>query len=303
MRIFRTVWIASSLVLLATCTGDSDTAAPSTSSPAKGAIDPTISATDSNGLEGVASLFNYFYLGGMSPSELNLQIRQYIAECMTARGWTYVVLRPDELGDFQEPLSMAALKQYRTQYGYGYAPMHPAQSIDSSNDPNEAYFRSLSAGAQQTYGADLGNADGTSGCSAEAESQINRDVPFMAGSIDDVAREFADQLTADPRYLAALANWSSCVETRGYIATSPDILRSNVSAAFEEAVLSGRISPSDASPERSALAGDEIRAATSDFDCDVEYLHSVRIEIEQEIIQGFVEAGRLPTTWLVPPDV
>lgn len=142
------------------------------------------------------------------------------------------------------------------------------------------------------YGTGLAEAEGTAGgCAAVGRAALDQALAALAALPYSIEQLEADAL-AHPAYVAALAEWSACMNGRGFPATSPDELVAARAAALAAAA---------STEEALALADYERQVAAADFACRVGTLDPAVAEVAADLAPAFVEANRPQLTVLMPP--
>jgi hypothetical protein len=258
---------------------------------------------NSSTVSGVYSIFNFYYMGGLSSEDLNLRMRESISACMVSKGWKYYAANSEEVGNTQEPQSLVDRLKYRQQYGYGISGPPPPSTLTHENDPNVQYFESLSEAARVQYADDLGGDSPPSGCNAQLVEQVTSKIPMLAGTYADTAQAFATQLLTSATYMDAIRSWQKCISSAGYSAESPEEMRSQFIQKFDAGVNSNLYVRGDPTGPQGEFFRQEVAAALTDFQCDYEFLHPTRMKVEGEILQQMVENQQLPASWLTDPEI
>lgn len=241
----------------------------------------------------VYSLIGYFSAGGTSETEKYGMIESSVQSCMQAAGWEYFPVDPEQIVVGEEPMSFSARLSWRQQFGFGLAPTAP-DSAGNDVDLNRDYRSRLSSGAQGKYDLTLGSTESETGCAAAAVAAVQAQSRKFQVADQNVIVDTLNRLLSDPRYEAAMSDWSACMKAKGYEFSIQEQARSYFSEQYAQ-------SPIGQVPEE--LLRNEIAGAVADWQCDNAHLHVVRLTVEAEIVQSMVEAGRLPSSWLLPPDI
>lgn len=268
---------------LAACSSDPASSAP----PNPAFSDATVggSAVDSGGY---ASLLQYYAYAGGSPNDVNIERQRVIASCMRDQGWEYYP-PPEEVLRSSEPNELHALKEYRSSRGYGIS-TSVESDFSRDTDPNLAYVRDLSDSARASYyvslngGATDGSGSPPGGCELEANDAAQSELPIFDANVQIVLADMATDLNADPRYQAAVAEWSGCMSDKGFMFESPDAAPQSI---FDE------MNQATNQDDFVDVQAHEILVAQADFDCAVEHLLSVQNSVNAELVQRYVDAGRL----------
>lgn len=266
--------------------------------------------------------------------EAGQRIEEDIAECMKKQGFQYVPFVPpvmsfDVAVDEAEGVSPDDEKWveewgYGVVAGVGEAQLDEAVDDEPAEDPNSAYYDSLSDAEQVAYNASLygtaepaeddgvseeegGEAGGCSGAAAHREEVAQRD-PELAAFDDLIARMDSvwQDFESDPGLVALNRAWSACMEERGEpgfdtqqsaeesISTAYANLRFASDSGSDDEQL---VPPSDLSPETdpqvAALREREIELALVDLACREETNFAERqAAIQMQVEQEFVDANR-----------
>ena len=277
------------LLVLVACNGGGSTrgtapVALSTQSPVSSGAGSSTSESPTNDATRPVGYLYFALLNGSTFTSLHDAEEASIAACMAGRGWKYepipynaIELSPDVSGSF------LALKTFRTQFGYAVN-FRPSDSIV---DPNQAYVASLSTSQSSAYYAALvggteGDGMGRDSCTFRAESDVRAGIPYYDPQYSVLVDDYIAELESDARYVHAIAEWRSCMASLGFVVDDPDQMVQYVSDNF------GNGAATDAS--------NELRAATMDVECYESHVLAVKLQVDTEILDGFVEAGRLPSS-------
>lgn len=220
---------------------------------------------------------------GLLGSAVEERVTKAVRDCMEQAGLQY-----------RGPAVITGLSDILEGHGYGIAagPAAPAPRLGTGggSDLDEAYEQAL-------YGAGLAEGGEVGGCAAAGRRALDDALATLESLPYSI-----DQLEADaqahPAYQRALADWSKCMATGGYAATSPeDLVQAQVEA------LAG------ATAEEAATLADEERAlAAADFACRRRTLDPAIEEVAADLAPAFVEANRpqlealIPSTGTVVPE-
>jgi hypothetical protein len=170
-----------------------------------------------------------------------------VRDCMTQHGFEYYVVPRNPVPELHEFPYVLDDVQWARRYGYGTALRRRADQA-MRNDPNERYFESLTppqqARARMTRNGDVTSGDllvevpgvpsvtgSSTGCAAAAQRALYRDLPmwFRARAVSDsLASMRRGAVIGDPRFIAAVANWSRCMLQSGYSFPAPTDARASV---------------------------------------------------------------------------
>jgi len=259
--------------------------------------------------------------------DMSRQAEIKTAECMIEQGFQYTAvdnsaLTGVDIADFES-------REFVEKYGFGIASNPFDQLVESvvlPQDPNGEYVQSLSDGEREAYQIaltgelpDFDSAESTvfepSGCQGDAFDEVF--------AVFSVFEEFAPQLSefeeafdADPRILAANANWGSCMAEAGYryadsngaqadiqrkfdtITADPDAYLSDAEIMVQAEEVLGDESTSflrsagQLRPEFQAqvdvLADEERAIALASWECSAD-VREISATVQQELEQAFVD--------------
>ena len=187
---------------------------------------------------------------GMDQASLNareVKVQEAIRTCMKAEGFEYVPVDPSQNGmsmKFDEDDSIS-MKERRTKgYGISTGFMMKARPASRQDDPNAKIRDALSEADQDAYdvammgaetAAQMKAAKGASGASGVGGIRISRqagengsptdqgcmgkaqsEVPGGPEQLGDDLKEMQERAQADPRLIAKLKDWASCMADGGY---------------------------------------------------------------------------------------
>jgi hypothetical protein len=225
---------------------------------------------------------------------LDNAVRVLDRKCMATHGFGY----PDTpLAKTMAPEDEAAVIDLpdRRQHGYQIvatsAPTLPAEAVNP-------YLTSLSPANQQRYRAALFGPPGTDvtpgiaggyvvkgqGCEADSRRAL-------AGSVQQWARityipqqlndHLVEQVTTQPRYIAAMTAWQACMATRGYSYPTPQHARSALQSEYLKA------GPTQQFRER------ETAVAVADGECaGAVHLPLVSLAVRRDLVQSLPAPDR-----------
>lgn len=276
--------VVGGIALLAflSCSADDDTTPLTTASPGVSSSLPALETGD------VASLLQFYAYAGSSPNDVNIERQRVIESCMRDQGWEYYP-PPEEVLRSSEPNELQALRAYRSSRGYGIS-ITVQTDFNRDTDRNLAYVRTLSEGARSRYYTSLNGGSSVDangppgGCEQQANEAVEGALPIFDQNVQSVLPYMAADLSADPRYQTATAAWSRCMSGQGFSFDSPDAARESMSRELTRAIDQGEITQ---------LQDEEVRVAQADFDCAVAHLTPVENSINAELIQRYIDAGRM----------
>jgi len=302
-------------VLVAACSGGSPSPTPSanTSSSAPSVNTPaasqaTATATGQNRLPGPEEF-------GMTTTELVESIEaveSLISKCMSDAGFEYIAVDYDTVRKgmvADKSLPGVSDDDYIAQYGYGISTLYtglPSQLADVATpaqiglgEQNVRIFNSLSPADQVAYNRTLfgENIDATLAVSLEAED-FSRTGGCTRAAIEQVFTR--EQLSAtylnpldalieqDPRMIAALEEFASCVREEGFNYSHPNEIEPDIKNRLD-AITQGAPLEALSAEARAALAelqGYERAVAALAIPCEEDILEPVQAQIERELYGG-----------------
>ena len=175
---------------------------------------------------------------GLNDEELVTAIEQVegaIASCMADAGFQYTPIDPVTFRETMDTLGGSgglSNQEYIAQYGYGFSTRPPAEEFRAGPD-NERIRNDLSAADQVAYtrtllgdfteatfvftleNEDFSNIGGRTKTAVESV--------FTPEQLNPIFKNPFDVLVAnDPREIAALEDWSTCMKDKGYDFAHPD---------------------------------------------------------------------------------
>ncbi len=262
--------------------GTPDAPAPPASAPAVAAA----GASEVLSADTVVSPIAEFINGPGDDLTTLREIHEGTARCMQNLGWDYTAPDVTTLDHEKPPSTLGALRVWTTSYGYGIT-TQPDQgtTIRAAIDAQEAYQEQLDPEAQARYQADLYGPDGSDegapigadrpGCAAQAEHDAYADVPAANGALLDVLAHELGEIWASDEYRAALDEWRSCMQERGFDFTGPGEAKQSVLDRFT----AGGVNE---------LRDYERRVATADLTCAESTLLPVTIPLETAAVGQLV---------------
>lgn len=250
---------------------------------------------------------------GMSKEELvqNIEaVEGYIAACMNEAGFEYVAVdyktaRQGMVAD--KSLPGLSEKQFFEQYGYGISTLYTglAPQVADVNTPariglgadNLRIFNNLSPADQVAYNHTLfgEHSDATFATTLEAED-FSRTGGCTRAAIEQVFTP--EQLTVtyfnpldaliaqDPRMVAGLEAWSACMRDAGFDYSTPEDPEPDFKARLD-AITQGRKVEELSAAEQAALVqlqGEERAVAVADYNCGLQFVEPVALQVERELL-------------------
>ncbi len=293
-------------ILVAACSGGSQSPAPSANTPA--ASQGTATATGQNRLPGPEEF-------GMTTTDLVESaeaIESLISKCMSDAGFEYIAVdygtvRKGMVAD--KSLPGVSDEDFIAQYGYGISTLYTGLSPQLADvatpaqiglgEQNVRIFNSLAPADQVAYNRTLfgENIDATFAISLEAED-FSRTGGCTRAAIEQVfAREqlsatYLNPLDAlieqDPRMIAALEEFASCVREEGFNYSHPNEIEPDIKNRLD-AITKGAPLESLSAEARDALTelqGYERAIAALATPCEEDILEPVQAQIERELYGG-----------------
>ena len=293
-------------ILVAACSSGSQSPTPSANTPA--ASQATASATGQNRLPGPEEF-------GMTTEELVKSaeaVESLISKCMSDAGFEYIAVdygtvRKGMVAD--KSLPGVSDEDYIAQYGYGISTLYtglPPQLADVATpaqvglgEQNVRIFNSLPPADQVAYNRTLfgENIDATFAISLEAED-FSRTGGCTLAAIEQVfAREqlsatYLNPLDAlieqDPRMIAALEEFASCVREEGFNYSHPNEIEPDIKSRLD-AITKGvplEALSAEAQAALTELQGYERTVAALAISCEEDILEPVQAQIERELYGG-----------------
>lgn len=237
----------------------------------------------------VGSMLNVVLLRGHTQSAVESDVQAAIDTCMTALGFEYEPV-PAEITYVGEDVTRPHAEVFadRESRGYGFT-----LSLTQGMSAEDVLIQSMASEEQATYLDALGNSEG--GCRAQAEAEVLSALPFYRSEYQSLNFEFASALRSDARIARALADWSVCMSESGYMfATSDD-----AQASFNRKVHATTLNRTEDGLRK--LLAEEIALAVADSKCLATEFIPVRDSVERELLDSWVELGKLDASlWPLP---
>jgi len=204
---------------------------------------------------------------------------------MAERGFRYFPPSQRGVVSASAPVVTMDAADYAAVYGFGIS----SAFLDTEDDvlPYENYVMSLTGEESLEYGAALQQCtEEVEGISAEQTARRSSAASF---ALDD----FAAEVRADRRTLAALDDWQSCMAASGYEFDDPSRMRSTFAERASTSL----------PDELDDLLSEEVRVAVANVPCESTYLEAVRRVVEDrfaDFTEAYVAALRLPDGSAVP---
>jgi hypothetical protein len=279
-------WIIGSLLVLVACGGSDEEGG--------GDTQQATATGESSGEIGKEEF-------GMTEEELVNAIEATeasIAACMSEAGFEYVPIDPVT---FREAMSSLAAvpglsdEEFVAQYGYGFSTLPPVQSFGAGEE-NRQIFEALSEedkiayerelwgdNTEATFVFMLENEDfeGAGGCTKTAIEEVFTEEQRNP----NFENPFDLQVEQDPRYQAAVEEWSACMSEAGYDYESPEDAEDELLERYND-LTRGAPPETLEGPDQEALAelqGEERAIAGADLVCAEEHLIPVEEQVERDL--------------------
>ncbi len=170
------------------------------------------------------SLNDFFNVDGAGIARLARQQQEAIATCMKKAGFEYKVVG---LGDFAEVVGDGLdPDKFAEKYGYGVSTLIDPNKAGkpATPDANAVIVAKMGAGQKKAYakaltGSDTGStsatAFGTSGCVGESTKKLFSSLTKLQ-SLGPKFSEIQSRVNNNPKVLAGMKEWSSCMKKAGY---------------------------------------------------------------------------------------
>lgn len=300
-------------ILVAACSGGSPSPTPSANTPssAPSANTPAASQATATGQSRLPGPEEF----GMTTEELVTSVEaveSLISKCMSDAGFEYIAVDYDTVRKgmvADKSLPGVSDDDYIAQYGYGISTLYtglPPQLADVATpaqiglgEQNVRIFNSLSPADQVAYNRTLfgENIDATLAVSLEAED-FSRTGGCTRAAIEQVfAREqlsatYLNPLDAlieqDPRMIAALDEFASCVREEGFNYSHPNEIEPDIKNRLD-AITKGAPLEALSAEAQAALAelqGYERALAALATSCEEDIVEPVQAQIERELYGG-----------------
>lgn len=240
---------------------------------------------------------------GLTMEELALRVEQVeaaVRDCMTTAGFEYVPVdfaTVKAAMDSDKTAPGVSEEDFVAQFGYGITTSFDDPVVEAGKgEQNVAIFAALPAPDQAAYSRALWgdrpdvtlaraledeDFAGTGGCTRSAAEQS-----FSSEELTGTYINPGDVLLEqDPRVVAALEEWATCVRDAGYEYGHPDEVEEDLSQQLDE-VLAGADPASLTGPAQAALTelqGYERAVAGVATGCEEEHVQPVVEQVESEV--------------------
>ncbi len=219
-------------------------------------------------------------------------LEEQVADCMKAQGFDYTPQRQDTAA-LEASLDLPDMNtvEFAEQYGYGLTTLDDASATgDQATEPPTAQASTLEY-QEALLGSDYpaGKAQMPGGCFGEAMATVfGDDVASMDTTVAADIAGLTSSAEQDDRVVAALDEWSTCMDDRGYDYATPDAaMRSIASRAYDS---TGTLVQDDA---LSTLRTEEIDTAVADLGCrDSSGLTQAKAEVLARLETDYYAAHR-----------
>jgi hypothetical protein len=251
----------------------------------------TTKAASTNGALTVTDLLN----GGDEQAQRRhfRHFQEIMTACMKKDGWDYTPIDADTV--FLDPQQFNSdLPAVRAKYGFGIsievAPDTPPVDL------NRAYMESLDETKVHLY------IQSQNICGEEA-SKDRGDPPMQNPAISAAVDRFDAEMTNDPRYRAAQAKWSACMQQHGYTYKDDSAIVSDLKERLGilSVIAAAAPPPSPGQPTLSVydavgikpLQQIELAIAKADSECSAKDLakltHDISVKQAAELLKQFPE--------------
>jgi hypothetical protein len=258
--------------------------------------------------------------GPMSDAQV-LDIAQQLLErqCMIRHGFRMSVSSHEPVADMRDFPYVIDDVAWAGRHGYG-SDLRRALDRYRATEPNGRYFASLDAGRRAAaldalHGTGPGRltahlpgggvvAHSDTGCTAEAEGRLYRDLPawfrlsHVKAGITPVVR---NQVQNDPRYQAATGRWAQCMRRSGQPATDPADARARGLASARRAEIALAVAEATCAqttlgPVSAQLDAERAAALRSAYRTDLDLEQSLRSAAlpRARVVVANAPAGILP---------
>ncbi len=267
-----------------------------------------------------ASPLDQFYADYGSQAEaiaaMRTEVQDNIAGCMATHGFVYIPIATSQLLPQDTDRNELTEREWAQEYGYGI--VSSAEGFaDGRPDPNVKHMSAMTNAERVRYLEQLEGTTQAEGCQAISLGQATNATDLIT-TFDALARAQSDAMSevmARPELVAPLADWASCMRSKGYEVNEPGDPERFIEAAAREVTapvtawlatldqityvetIEGGISnvagyPSD---ELAAVREIEIETAIADLDCYdqhvAEILDPLRLEAEQSTFDSVADDG------------
>lgn len=213
---------------------------------------------------------------GILGSAVERRVTAAVAACMEDAGLEYRgPVAIDDLDDGYDPVSDG--------YGIAAGLQNPQIRLSGSirGERREIYEAAL-------YGTSLADAAGSAGCAAVGRTELAAAVAQIE-ALPYTIEQLEQDAVNHPVYVAALGDWTACMQESGYPAESPEQLVADFAARLSQ------VRGDDAR----ALAEEERAVAAADFACRRQTIDRAVDEIAADLAPQFVDANRAQLEELV----
>lgn len=241
------------------------------------------------------SIEAYLGLGDEATSQdLERRLEEAVAACMKAQGFDYQPVNSAEMVQAQVGGEDLSPEEYAATYGYGITTYEEAGDESGSTDPNQATYEALSEAEREAWDtalwgdtldveAEEAESFTPGGCYGEAWDEVYGKIP---AELQQALMAMEEQVSSDPRYVKAEAEWAGCMRRAGHEFASTDepvdAIGEKAQAQFTD--LRAAAADDDAADLDTAawdaLRAEEIAVAKADQACRAEFLSP---ELEEEI--------------------
>jgi len=231
-------------------------------------------------------------------------VESLVATCMRDAGFEYIPVDYTTVRTAMDSNSRpSGMKgdEFRAQYGYGITTLltDASQAVMSEGEQNMRIRSGLSIADRTAYlhalygdnptatfvvGLDSENFSQVGGCTRSAVQQTFSPAELGPNFVNYQNAQGA-RIDQDPRLIAALKDWATCMRDAGYSYNNGNEIKSDLAQQLD-AITHGA-APNTLSTEAQAtlkkLQGEELAFAAADHQCNVKYVDTIRVKIETEL--------------------
>lgn len=247
-------------------------------------------------------LSDFDALGGYEAGDEGGVLSQYrriellAAECMAEHGFDYEPHDPG--GDVSQMVAMPDDERtFRLEYGYGITTV-VRDARDGGGDHISSQLETMSDADREAWldtfwGESRGpNREMDDGCQGQAVEEAGGGVLL---ELSPLLEDLRERVESDPRMVAAVQEWSSCMADEGYSFSDLDAPGEHISDRYRE------IAEETGDPDEplvrdeadvEAVRAEELAIAEIDQACRDEFVVDHRDEVEAEYEVEFIEENR-----------
>jgi hypothetical protein len=229
-------------------------------------------------------------------------VEELIRDCMKAAGFEYTPVDPAAADAALLGSANVSDDEFKEQFGYGISTLYERRA-QRLGDPNAAIRDALSPADQAAYdhalrgasqdatfflAVDSGDFSQLGGCTMEATETVfggAEVLSTMVGKLD----ELEERINNDPRMVAALRRWVTCVRDEGFSFAQPDDVDHYLQDKLEAIVGSEPGAQDYDTAALAALQQEEMAIAEADYGCEDKVISPVEDEVVPEYERSFRE--------------